>query len=110
MSTTTALEPAREHIDSSGKQLKISFDKFVKIVTTSLLTKKKERRSAVLALHNDESAIIKLIDETHGLVQGKTIKRRLTALRKTLVSSSDEDSEDTATDTQVSELESSSES
>lgn len=74
---TSALEPVRELIDASENYLKIGFEKFVNVLIKSFLTEKRERKSAILTLHDDKSAVIKLIEETHGQVQGFKCEKHL---------------------------------
>lgn len=95
---TSAMEPARAV--ASEKHLNISFEKYVIMAIKSYFSEKNERKKTILGVHNDRSAIIKLINETHSLLHGSTMQIQ-TAMCKALESSSADDAESSSTDTLV---------
>lgn len=101
ISVSSGLESARPHIEASEVQTHMKFDKFSELVTKSSISEPAERKNIARSYNNDTCVLLKLIVEVHGLVSGKSTRKKLTALRKAIESNSSEISEDSVSDTSI---------
>lgn len=96
--TTSKLESARAYIKASEPNLHIIFYKFVELVTKSAVSDPLDRKSIALLYLSGISSLIKLILEVYSIITGKSIKKNLTVLRKTLENSYSKSSKELESD------------
>lgn len=81
---SSQLESARPHIEATIDIHKLDFNKFVELVAKTSSIKQEEKRKVAHSFTHNHLALKELITKVHSLVQGRSIKSRLTKIKNAI--------------------------